>query len=269
MEESLKHLLQGIEQTSHQVTARVRDVVRVGSFEALIDPSTDMTWLNYAVPIAPLGTKADVAESLGELRQVFATRQRTLRFEFTESLWPILPEALEQAGLQLEARQPMMLCTPSDFQPRQVSGVEVRLLAAADESKDLAAYLVLASLGFGMDDAVKPSIEEIDKLREDIRKGRLCCAIADLDSTGAGVGCIIGLKEIGELAGVTTLSPWRRRGVASTLSSFLVQNHFHSGGELVWLSAGDAIAQATYARIGFRLVDSRLNYIDATAIDSN
>lgn len=58
VEESLKHLLQGIEQTSHQITAQVRDVVRVGSFEALIDPSTDMTWLNYAVPIAPLGTNA-------------------------------------------------------------------------------------------------------------------------------------------------------------------------------------------------------------------
>ncbi|HEY9601581.1 MAG TPA: hypothetical protein V6C85_08225 [Allocoleopsis sp.] len=56
MGESLKHLLQGIEQISQQVTAQVRDVVRVGLFEALIDLSTDMTWLNYAVPIAPLGT---------------------------------------------------------------------------------------------------------------------------------------------------------------------------------------------------------------------
>jgi hypothetical protein len=66
VEESLKHLLQGIEQTSHPVTAQVRDVVRVGAFEALIDPSTDMTGLNYAVPIAPLGTKTDVTEALVE-----------------------------------------------------------------------------------------------------------------------------------------------------------------------------------------------------------
>lgn len=45
VEESLKHLLQGIEQTSHKVTAQVRDVVTVGFVEALIDPSTDMIWL--------------------------------------------------------------------------------------------------------------------------------------------------------------------------------------------------------------------------------
>jgi ribosomal protein S18 acetylase RimI-like enzyme len=46
-----------------------------------------------------------------------------------------------------------------------------------------------------------------------------------------------------------------------------VKDHFQGGGDLVWLSAGDAIAQATYERIGFRRVDSRLNYIDATVTE--
>jgi predicted GNAT family acetyltransferase len=60
------------------------------------------------------------------------------------------------------------------------------------------------------------------------------------------------------------LTRWRRRGVAATLSSCLVQDHFARGGTLVWLSAGDAIAQAAYERIGFRLLPTpQLNYIDA------
>ena len=80
MEESLKHLLQGIEQTSHKVTAQVRDVVRVGFVEALIDPSTDMSWLNDAVPIAPLETKTDVAEALVELRQVYGVVDSRLSY---------------------------------------------------------------------------------------------------------------------------------------------------------------------------------------------
>lgn len=268
MQGCVTNLLQRIENNSHHVTAQVRDVITIGPFQALIDPSTQMTWLNYAVPIAPLAG-LEVSESLLELRQVFANRHRTVRFEFTQSLWPTLPEALEQAGFVLEARQPMMLCTLADFNARNAPGVQVQLLTAKDDSNALAAYLSSASQGFGIDDiAQPPTAEEIDKLRDDLHKGRLRGALAYLNGAVAGVGCIIRLSEIGELAGVTTLPEWRRRGIASTLSSFLVQNHFDQGGEVVWLSAGDTIAQATYERIGFRLVDLRLNYIDATVNNS-
>jgi ribosomal protein S18 acetylase RimI-like enzyme len=79
------------------------------------------------------------------------------------------------------------------------------------------------------------------------------------------------MSGICELVGVATLPALRRRGVAATLCSFLIEDHFEEGGDVVWLSAGDAVAQATYERIGFRLVDSRLNYIDTTTTvtDSN
>ena len=48
------NLLQRIKFNSHQVKAQVREVVTVGLFQAVMDRSTDMTWLNYAVAIAPL-----------------------------------------------------------------------------------------------------------------------------------------------------------------------------------------------------------------------
>jgi ribosomal protein S18 acetylase RimI-like enzyme len=101
-------------------------------------------------------------------------------------------------------------------------------------------------------------------LREQIQKGSLYCALAYLDSIPAGVGVTMPMSGICELVGVATLPALRRRGVAATLCSFLLKEHFQRGGDLVWLSAGDEIAQATYERIGFRNVDSRLNYIDAT-----
>src|SRR5919202_4145053 len=62
--------LRRIEEINCKVAGQGRDVIAVGSFVALIDLSTDMTWLNYAVPIEPLGTKAEVAEVLLELREV-------------------------------------------------------------------------------------------------------------------------------------------------------------------------------------------------------
>jgi ribosomal protein S18 acetylase RimI-like enzyme len=269
VEESLTQLLQRIEEINGKIAAQGRDVIAVGSFQALIDPSCDMTWLNYAIPVMPLGTKAEVAEVLVELREVFTERDRTLRFEFTESLWQTLPESLEEAGLRLEARHPMMLCTSADFQPYQASAVQVRLLTAADDTDTLTAYLSVRNQGFNQEFADEPPTKkEIAELHEQLQIGTMRCALANLDGIPAGVGVTIPMSGICELAGVATLPALRRRGVAATLCSFLIEDHFQAGGDVVWLSAGDAVAQATYERIGFRLVDSRLNYIDTTVTDS-
>lgn len=263
MEESLSQLLRRIEQINTKVAAQFSDVIAVGPFQAQIDPSCDMTWLNYAVPVAPLGTQSEVAEVLVELREVFTQRDRTLRFEFTESLWSTLPEVLEAAGLQLEVRHPMMLCTLASFQPYQAGAVQVKRLTEADDTKTLSTYLSVRNHGFDQDFADEPPTEkEIAELREQLETGQISCALASLDGIPAGVGVTMPMSEICELVGVATLPALRRQGVAATLCSFLVKDHFQRGGELVWLSAGDAIAQATYERIGFHLVDSRLNYID-------
>lgn len=269
MGESLSQLLQRIEEINVKVAALGRDVIAVGSFQALIDPATDLTWLNYAVPVEPLGKKAEVAEVLEELREVFTQCDRTLRFEFTESLWQMLPEVLEEAGLQLEARHPMLLCTPADFQPYQALGVEVRLLTTDDDTDTLSTFILVRNQGFYQELAEPPTEAEIADLHEQIQMGQMGCAMAFLDGIPAGVGVTTTpLLGVCELAGVTTLLALRRRGVAATLCSFLVKEHFENSGDLVWLSAGNAIAKSTYERIGFRVVGSRLNYIDAIVINS-
>jgi ribosomal protein S18 acetylase RimI-like enzyme len=269
VEESLSQQLRRIEQINTKVVAQFSDVIAVGPFQAQIDPLCDMSWLNYAVPVAELGTKAEVAELLVELREVFTQRDRTLRLEFTESLWPTLPEILAEAGFRLEVRHPMMLCTPASFQPYQGKAVQVELLTDADEPKTLATYLSVRNQGFDQDLGTEPPTErEIAELGEQIQSGKVRCALAGLDGMPAGVGVMMPMSGISELVGVATLPALRRRGVAATLCSFLVKDHFTGGGELVWLSAGDALAQATYERIGFYLVDSRLNYIDASITEN-
>lgn len=264
MEESLRKLLQRIELLNSKVAGQNRDVIAVGPFLALIDPSTDLTWLNYAVPVELLDG-LNLAELLSELREVFQERDRTLRFEFTEFLWPSLPQALEEAGLLLEVRHPMLLCTPSDFQPYQAPAVTVQMLTATDDTKTLTTFLSIRNQGFEQEFAEEPPTDkEISQLREQLQTGTMRYGLAHLDGTPAGVAMTTPMSGICELVGVTTLSAMRRRGVAATLSSFLVKDHFRGGGDLVWLSAGDKIAQATYERIGFQKVASRLNYIDVT-----
>jgi ribosomal protein S18 acetylase RimI-like enzyme len=265
IEESQRKLLQRIEQINSKVAAQNRDVIAVGPFLALIDPSTEMTWLNYAVPVEPL-SGLNLSELLSELREVFQEHDRTLRFEFTESLWSTLPQALEEAGLILEAQHPMLLCTPSDFQPDQAPTVSVKMLTTADDTKTLTSFLEVRNFGFEQEFAEEPPTDkEITQLREQIQTNSMRYALAYLDGIPAGVGITTtSMSGICELVGVTTLQALRRRGVAATLCSFLLKDHFQGGGDLVWLSAGDAIAQATYERIGFQKVATRLNYIDVT-----
>lgn len=267
MEESLDQLLARIELASRKLGAKNRNVIAVGSFWALIDPVNEFTWLNYAVPVEPLGTSLQVAEVIVELRSVFEESERTLRFEFMESLCPKLPNILEQAGLNLEARHPMLICTEADFQPHQAAGVEAKLLTV-DDPEVLCSYLEVRNRCFyGITDEA-PTAQEIIELCQDIQNSGSRCALAYFNGIPAGVGATMPMMGVCELAGVATLPEHRRLGVAKTLCSFLIKDHFEAGGDLVWLAAGNAIAKSTYESIGFRCVDSRLNYIDAIVINS-
>ena len=249
-----------IEELGNRAAARGRDVLPAGPFRALLDPSTDMIWLNYAVPVAPLGNPAEVRAGLDRLDRIFAECRRTLRFEFTESLWPELPGLLEDYGLRLQARHPFMLCEAGDFRPRGAAGVAVRPLTAGAAPEELAAYHRVQREAFGFDPAEGAEGMEAQFL-EQLRSGGYRAALAFRDGEPAGAGCLVTAEETAELAGVATRPAHRRHGVAATLSSALIGDHFASGGRLVWLSAGDDAARAVYAGIGFRLAGARLNYI--------
>ncbi|MBV9278881.1 MAG: GNAT family N-acetyltransferase [Chloroflexi bacterium] len=257
---SLQNVLRRCEAQAVAVARRGRAAVPVGPFLALLDPTTDLIWLNYAVPVAPIeGAELDAA--LPELSRVFAEHGRVPRFEFTEELWPDLGPALEGAGFQLQARQPTMVCTAAAFEPYRAPGVEVRLLRASDPDDDLARFHAIISEGFGAEDSRPAGREELARFRSQLEVGSLRCALASVEGAPAGAGSTTPWEDVCELAGVATVPARRRRGAAATLSSFLVADHFGRGGTLVWLSAGDEVARRVYEKIGFSLVATRLNYV--------
>jgi predicted GNAT family acetyltransferase len=59
---------------------------------------------------------------------------------------------------------------------------------------------------------------------------------------------------IAELAGITTLSPYRRRGIGAGLTSELVRVAFMQGVDTAILSTENPIAARVYQRVGFQLV---------------
>jgi ribosomal protein S18 acetylase RimI-like enzyme len=251
------------EQNANAVSALNRLMIDCGPFRALLDRSTDMIWVNYAVPVDTIDDARATADALAELRRAFTEHGRRPRFEFNALPWPALPDLLERAGFQLQARHPLMVCTPEGFRPFAAPGVAARMLGSDEPEATLSAAMVIQSESFGVT-AEPPSADEIEHLRDQLRAGTLCYALATLDGIAAGAGSTAPIDGVAELGGIATSPALRRRGVAVSLTSFLTAQLFAAGGRLAWLSAGDAAAQAVYERVGFAVVDTRLNYIEPT-----
>jgi ribosomal protein S18 acetylase RimI-like enzyme len=261
VEHSRVELSRLCEQNANAVSAQSRTTIDCGPFRALFDPTTDMIWLNYAVPVGEIGDVRATAAALANLRQAFAQHQRRPRFEFNALPWPALPSLLESAGFQLQERHPLMVCTPHSFRRFAAPGVAVRWLGINDPAATLATTMAIQSESFG--GPVEPPLDdEVERLREQLRAGTLCYALATLDGVPAGAGSTAPIDGVAEVTGVATSPALRRRGVAASLTSFLAEQLFAAGGRVAWLSAGDAAAQAVYERVGFAVTDTRLNYIE-------
>jgi len=137
------------EQNANAVSARSRTTIDCGPFQALLDPSTDMIWLNYAVPVGVIDDAQATIAALADLRRAFAQHQRRPRFEFNALPWPALPSLLESAGFVLQERHPLMICTPPSFRRFAAPGVTVRFLGGDDPAPTLAAAMALQSESFG------------------------------------------------------------------------------------------------------------------------
>jgi ribosomal protein S18 acetylase RimI-like enzyme len=154
-----------------------------------------------------------------------------------------------------------MVCTPAGLRRFRAPGVDVRFLKADEPEDTLAATMALQSESFGGPSEL-PSAEKVDRLRDQLSAGTLCYALATLDGVPAGAGSTAPIDGVAEVAGIGTTPALRRRGVATSLTSFLTEQLFAAGGTLAWLSAGDAAAQAVYERVGFAVIDMRLNYLE-------
>ncbi len=233
-------------------------VVVVGPFQALLHLTTDNPWLNYVVPSSYEDGTLHFDEHLVALRRLFRSRGRRLRFELIEELCPALPKLLERNGLRLESRHPLMSLASrrETLASMEARGVAVRFIT---EDDDLAAYQALKSMAFGW---VRPPRQaQAEQLREQMRQGTKF-ALATIDDVPVGTGGSLPVNRVCEITGVATLPAMRRRGVASTLTSFLVRDHFDKDGDLAWLTAGDDAAAAVYRRIGFHCVGTLVSYSD-------
>lgn len=244
-------LLAAIQASLEADLAAMRERVDAGPFRLYLSKQTNLIWSNYALPqVNSIGPR-DVSEMIA----AFRSRQRTPRLEFFRELWPSVPMALERAGFKQEREIPAMVCVPESFRPRENPEVSCEALGPDDDPKP---YLEVGFEAFGMPG---DRLDEgtIESTRANLKTGAYSCAVARIGGRIAGVGCLVGTGSTRELAGIGTLAAFRRRGIASTVSSFLMRTHLREG-SLCWLSAGDDVARAVYEGLGFEVVGSQVNY---------
>jgi predicted GNAT family acetyltransferase len=66
-----------------------------------------------------------------------------------------------------------------------------------------------------------------------------------------------------EVAGLATLEPFRRRGIATGLTALAVQRAMAQGAKAVCLTAADERAGQVYERVGFVGCATMLAYLDS------
>jgi ribosomal protein S18 acetylase RimI-like enzyme len=231
-----------------------------GPFRVVLANYTADPSRNYALPITSLAATEVTEDTVRALCQAFTTRGRLPRVEFVAELWPTLPPLLEAAGLLVEEREPLMACPAERFAPLMAPGVAVRALTGDDPDETLATYISIHE-DTPEGEHFQPPADAIARLRRQIEGGRGWHALATLDGQPAGTGrCEIVGDDLGEVGGIVTNPQLRRRGVAATVTSFVVGQYFAQGGTLAWLSAANETARRVYARLGFQAIGTLLAY---------
>lgn len=203
--------------------------VAVGPFDAWLG---DQPGANYAAPRLPLPNDGVVRRALVDLAALFAARGKPLMLELTEPLFPELPRLIGAAGIPVVGREPILICPAADFRPHRSSGVSVRFLQPDDPDADLAALV-------GVYNGVFERGSSLEALRSEL--ARYDNAVVEITRVGTAAWA-------------------RRRGVAASLTSFMVEDAIATGHDLAWLTASGPPAQSLYQRLGFRIVGDRIYY---------
>lgn len=253
-----------LEGAMRQAAALQYDSQQEGPFVLFFHPTDPLRFFNYARPVRPFSPGSDdgtADDALARLVAAYEARNRMPRFEFVEEYAPSLPAILKRNGFTEEARQWLMLCDAASYRPAAPSvGIEVRDLTPGSPNADLRAFVAVQRQGFSGDDAATASEAEGEDVRDGLRRGnRAFLALLDGEPMGAG-GCSAPVDGLTELVGIATRLAYRRRGVATALTSEAVAALLADGVEAVFLTAEDEKAGRVYERAGFRPFGVSLAY---------
>jgi len=243
------------------------ETVSVPFFTLFFHPTDALPYFNYAIPDEPCS--GDPGASLPVLRDEFAARGRHPRIEFIQEFAPQLASALRAAGFVEEARQQLMVCTAETYRPApKVLGLTITELTNASAASEVQDYLTTQRRGFDIRSTPPPPPAsrggegDAEQFLRTIGGGR--AFVAWLKGQPVGVGMYTApFDGVTEVAGLATLEPFRRRGIATGLTALAVQRAMAQGAKVVCLTAADERAGRVYERVGFVGYATMLAYLDS------
>ncbi len=204
---------------------------------------------NYALPDA--AESSDLQESLARLQTIFTERDRKPCLQFIEEGFPHLAPVLRSSGWSQQERSQVMICTSETYQTApDISGLAIFTLSHESRVEEICEGLDTNALGFDPQ-AERATNHEAEEFRQDLILSR--AFVARLHDHPVAAGMFTDIHEgLTELVGITTLEPFRRRGIAAALTAFMTQRAFQEGATLVFLIAANEQAGRIYERVGFR-----------------
>lgn len=255
-------LLAHLEAYYDLVPRATADPEQIGPFTLFVARSG---WPCYARPTLG-GTGVFTADDVAAVR----TRQHQLgvpeSFEWVAETSPGVADAVRAGGLVVHEHPLLVLVRPPLLVPPPPR-THVRFLGADDPMVPVAQSV--AGLGFAASgtqvgpagpaerDAAPATRarEQVEHLRAQLRTGTTVMAVVEDDVLGAvAVGSHNPRGDVSEVVGVATLPAARRRGLATALTSALVEHALGHGVQTVFLSAGGVAVARVYERVGFRQV---------------
>lgn len=236
------------------------ETIRVPPFTLFLSPSEAASQDNHAVPDEAFGD--DVREPLARLRATCAARFRRTRVRFLEEIVPYLAPALRAEGMVHERSVELLACTPASLIPApEVPGLSMVTLDASSALDDVREGLDTNERGF--DPQAEPATDaQAQAFREGLVASR--AFIARINGEPAAAGMFNPpYAGVTELVGITTVSTFRRRGIAAHLTAYMACVAFERGVELVYLSTDNAVARRVYERLGFRPYATLRSYVDS------
>jgi ribosomal protein S18 acetylase RimI-like enzyme len=222
------------------------EVISVPPFALLLDSDGN----GVAVPMqAP---DDDLREALEQLRSSFRAHQGIMRIRFVDAFAPRLALALQAAGLAEVSRAPLLVCTAETWlEPPAVPGLTFVVSSADSPLEEVKEGLDVNAQGF--DPAAPASTDaEAEGFRRSLILSR--AFTARLDGQGVAAGMFEDIRnDITELVGITTLAPFRRRGIAAALTAHMARIAFEHGASVAFLIAANQQAGRVYQRAGFQL----------------
>ena len=236
-------------------------VEQLGPFTLFINRGPG--WPYYARPT--LGSTQFAAEDVHRVR----ARQRELgipeAFEWVAETTPALAAAAQAAGLAATPH-PLMVLDAARRSPQvPAEAVDVRLVDGHD---DLAMLNAIGHVAFGAPGSavgpagpqaavahVKRDPAVLAAQQERLQAGQTIMVAAWVAGQPVGIGSHQPVKSVTEIVGVGVLPAFRRRGIATALTTRLVDDAMERGVRTVFLTA---FHPRIYERVGFRRIGSAL-----------